>query len=135
MQSSTREELRRKLRQKINEKRQKQPSRQEIHRMKKDINKEFKEVMSDPRVTEEMLNLYTDAMREFPKSNMPNPKTVLDDPDKYKQEYGKYVLNIMEQAKKESWGLDVVKSMLSNSYTKYMTHVLELPKIPSFMDS
>lgn len=128
-----REELRRKLREKINEKKQKQPSRQEIERMKKDINKEFREVTQDSRVKEEMIALYTDAMREFPKSNMPNPKIVLDNESKYRDEYGKYVLNIMQKAKAESWDINVVKSMLNNSYTKYMTHMLNLPTLPSFV--
>lgn len=128
-----REELRQKLRSKINEKRQKQPSKQEIQRIKKDIAKEYNEVMKDDRIKPEMISLYTDAMRAFPKANMPNPKVILDDAEHYKKEYGKYVLNIMTQAKTNGWGVEKIKDMLNNTYTRYMTNVLDLPSLPSFV--
>lgn len=128
-----REELRRKLRQKINDKRQKQPSRQEIQRIKKEINKEYRDVIQDERVTNVMVDLYGDAIRQFPKSNIPNPKVVLDNQEQYKKEYGKYVLNIVQQAKENNLDIEVVKSMLNNSYTRYMTHTLGLPPLPSFI--
>lgn len=128
-----REELRKKLRQKINEKKQKQPTRQEIHKIKKDINREYREVKQDERVTLEMIDLFGQAMKDFPNLNMPNPKVVLDNDMKYKEEYGKYVLNIMQKAREENWNVDLVKSMLNNSYTKYMTHMLNLPGLPTFV--
>jgi hypothetical protein len=128
-----REELRKKLRQKINEKKQKQPTRQEIQRIKKDINREYRQVTQDERVTSEMIDLFSQAMKDFPNLNMPNPKIVLDNDAKYKEEYGKYVLNIMQKAREENWNVDIVKSMLNNSYTKYMTHMLNLPELPTFI--
>lgn len=130
-----REELRQKLRAKINEKSHAHsvPSAREARQIKKEVNKEYNDMKNDPRVTPEMLELYGQALFEYPKSNIPNPKTVLDNPDKYRREYGSFVLNIINQAKEKGWATELVKSMLNNGYTRYITHVLNLPALPSFI--
>jgi hypothetical protein len=130
-----REELRKKLHAKIYEKKHGYSgmTQRQAHQIKKDVDKEYNDMKNDARITSEMLTLYTQALVEHPKNNIPNPKTVLDDPVKYKKEYGLFVLNIINQAKEKDWGTELVKSMLNNAYTRYITHTLELPSLPSFI--
>lgn len=130
-----REVLRQKLRQKIKDKRaqSQQPSLKETNKAKKEYKREVQELDADPRVTPDMISLYREALLAFPESNLSNPKQILDDPSKYKKEYGNYVLEIMKKAKTKGWGVNAIRPLLVNSYTKYMTHMLGLEEVPAFL--
>lgn len=129
-----REVLRQKLRQKIKEKRINQPTLKEKNKIKKEFKKEYNELTNDPRITQEMLLDYTQALLKFPNINIGTPKMILDDQEKYKKEYSNYVLTIIEKAKENKWNINTIKSMMNNEYTKYLTKILNLPEIPSFLN-
>jgi hypothetical protein len=130
-----REVLRQKLRQKIKDKRTQSqlPSLKETNKAKKEYKREVQELDADPRITPDMVSLYREALMAFPDNNLSNPKQILDDPSKHKKEYGNYVLAIMKKAKEKSWGVNAIRSLLVNSYTKYMTHMLGLDEVPAFL--
>lgn len=128
-----REVLRQKLQQKIKAKRCNIPSPKDINKLKKEYKKEVNGLKNDSRITEDMLSKYRSAITDFPDTKIGNPKQILDDPEKYKKEYGKYVFEIIKMAKEKKWGITTIKTMLQNSYTSYITYVLGIDNLPEFI--
>lgn len=128
----TREELLFKLRNKINNKRNNNDAKNPQHmaKMSKEFKKKVNEINKDERITSEMLNRYQKAIVEFPNNNIVNPKCILDNYDKYKKEYDNYILTSIKTAKTKGLGINSIRSMIDNSYTQYMTHVLDIPQLP-----
>lgn len=82
----------------------------------------------DKRVTDEMALLYQKVLVKMPLPNIPNPQDMLDDMDKYKTEYYKYLLNIIRDDKMDPYSKDM---LLNNVYTEYMSYMTKIPvKIP-----
>jgi hypothetical protein len=98
-----RELLRQKLREKINNKKSGRmlPNLKQLKKTKE----EYSNLLKDPRVTSEMLNLYNNATTKYTNNKIPKPNEILDNPDKYKEETKKYYLKTREiQAeKKKKW--------------------------------
>jgi hypothetical protein len=127
-----RELLKQKLRESMNKKKltRARPNAKKIKQMKEDygdILKDFK----DPRITQHMLQLYTKALFKYP--NISKPNNILDNPEKYKKEYGKYVLEIIKKAKDDKLDIPTIKALFDNEYTEYLTHILNIPKLPDFL--
>jgi hypothetical protein len=127
-----RELLRQKLREKINNKKsnRNQPNLKQLKKTKE----EYNNLLKDQRVTPEMLNLYTNAFRKYTNNKIPKPNEILDNCEKYKDEYGKYILNIIKNAKEEKLGIAEIKLLLNNEYSEYLTHMLGIPKLPDFLN-
>lgn len=126
-----REILRQKLHDKMNQKKlsRMKPKNKEINKMKE----EYSDLLKDNRITIRMLELYSSALLKYPNSNIPKPNEILDDPDKYKKVYSNYILEIINESKKYNLGINATKLLFDNEYTNYLTHVLNIPKMPNFL--
>lgn len=83
-------------------------------------------------ISDELIRRYTFAKEEFEDISITNPITILKDKEKYISEYNKYILTVIEAAKEKGYGLSKIHLLLDNSYTRYMTKILELPPIPEW---
>ena len=126
-----REILRQKLHDRLNHKKQSRmtPKNKEINKMKEEHN----ELLKDKRITIRMLELYSSALLKYPNNNIPKPNEILDDIDKYKKVYSNYILEIINESKKYNLGINATKLLFDNEYTNYLTHVLNIPKMPNFL--
>lgn len=126
-----REILRQKLHDKMNQKKlsRMKPKNKEINKMKE----EYSDLLKDNRITIRMLELYSSALLKYPNNNIPKPNEILDDPDKYKKVYSNYILEIINESKKNNLGINATKLLFDNEYTNYLTHVLNIPKMPNFL--
>jgi hypothetical protein len=126
-----REILRQKLHEKMNQKKmiRMKPNAKQIKKMKED----YSDLLKDNRLTPHMLELYRNALFKYPNNNIPKPNEILDDPDKYKKEYGKYVLEIINKAQEKQLGVSAIKLLFNNEYTEYLSHILNIPKLPDFL--
>jgi hypothetical protein len=126
-----RELLKKKLHDKMKQKKtlRNTPNAKEIKKMKENVN----DLLKDKRLTNKMLEFYKNALLKYPNNNISKPNEILDNPEKYKKEYGKYVLEIIKKAKEKNLNISAIKSLLDNEYTEYITHVLEIPKLPDFL--
>ena len=126
-----REILRQKLHDKMNQKKlsRMKPKNKVINKMKE----EHDELLKDKRITIRMLELYSSALLKYPNNNIPKPNEILDDPDKYKKIYSNYILEIINESKKYNLGINATKLLFDNEYTNYLTHVLNIPKMPNFL--
>jgi hypothetical protein len=126
-----RELLKKKLHDKMKQKRisRTTPNAKQMKKMKQD----FSDLLKDERITSTMLELYKNALFKYPNNNISKPNEILDDPEKYKKEYGKYVLEIIKKAKEKNLNISAIKLLFDNEYTEYITHVLNIPKLPDFL--
>jgi hypothetical protein len=126
-----REILRQKLHDKMNQKKlsRMKPKNKEINKMKE----EHADLLKDNRITIRMLELYSSALLKYPNNNIPKPNEILDDIDKYKKVYSNYILEIINESKKYNLGINATKLLFDNEYTNYLTHVLNIPKMPNFL--
>jgi hypothetical protein len=126
-----REILRHKLQEKLNQKKmyRLKPNNKQLKKMKED----YSNLLKDNRITQYMLELFKNALIKYPNNKIPKPNEILDNPDHYKQEYGKYVLEIIKKAQDNKVGLSSIKLLFDNEYTEYLTHVLNIPKLPDFL--
>jgi len=126
-----RELLRKKLHDKMNQKKflRMKPKNKEINKMKEDHN----ELLKDKRITIHMLELYSSALLKYPNNNIPKPNEILDNVDKYKKVYSNYILEIINESKKYNLGINATKLLFNNEYTSYLTHILNIPKMPNFL--
>jgi hypothetical protein len=105
------------------------PNAKQIKKIKEDVN----DILKDKRLTTTMLELYKNALLKYPNNNISKPNEILDNPEKYKKEYGKYVFEIIKKAKEKNLNISDIKSLLDNEYTEYITHILQIPKLPDFL--
>jgi hypothetical protein len=126
-----RELLKQKLHDKMKQKKMSRtiPNAKQIKKMKEEVD----DMQKDKRLTNKMLQLYKNALFKYPNNNIPKPNEILDNPDKYKKEYGKYVFEIIKEAKEKNLNIPAIKSLLDNEYTEYITNLLEIPKLPDFL--
>jgi hypothetical protein len=126
-----REILRQKLHDKMNQKKlsRMKPKNKEINKMKE----EHSDLLKDNRITIRMLELYSSALLKYPNNNIPKPNEILDDIDKYKKVYSNYILEIINESKKYNLGINATKLLFDNEYTNYLTHILNIPKMPNFL--
>jgi hypothetical protein len=126
-----REILRQKLHDKMNQKKlsRMKPKNKEINKMKE----EHADLLKDNRITIRMLELYSSALLKYPNNNIPKPNEILDDIDKYKKVYSNYILEIINESKKYNLGINATKLLFDNEYTNYLTHILNIPKMPNFL--
>jgi hypothetical protein len=126
-----REILRQKLHDRLNHKKQSRmtPKNKQFNKMKEEHNELFK----DKRITIRMLELYSSALLKYPNNNIPKPNEILDDIDKYKKVYSNYILEIINESKKYNLGINATKLLFDNEYTNYLTHILNIPKMPNFL--
>jgi hypothetical protein len=126
-----RELLKQKLHDKMKQKRitRTKPNAKQIKKMKED----YSDILKDIRLTPTMLELYKNALFKYPNNNIPLPNKILDNPEKYKKEYGKYVLEIINKSKENKLNIPAIKALFDNEYTEYLTHILNIPKLPDFL--
>jgi hypothetical protein len=126
-----RELLKQKLHDRMNQKRitRTRPNAKQIKKMKE----EYSDILNDKRLTPTMLELYRNVLFKYPKNNISKPNEILDNPEKYKKEYGKYVLEIIKKTKDNNLDIPTIKSLFDNEYTEYLTHILNIPKLPDFL--
>jgi hypothetical protein len=126
-----REILRQKLHDRLNHKKQSRmtPKNKQFNKMKEEHN----ELLKDKRITIRMLELYSSALLKYPNNNIPKPNEILDDIDKYKKVYSNYILEIINESKKYNLGINATKLLFDNEYTNYLTHILNIPKMPNFL--
>jgi hypothetical protein len=126
-----RELLKQKLHDKMKQKQitRTRPNAKQIKKMKEDCG----DILKDRRLTATMLELYKNALFKYPNNNIPKPNEILDNPEKYKKEYGKYVLEIINKSKENILDKPAIKALFDNEYTEYLTHVLNIPKLPNFL--
>ena len=126
-----RELLKKKLHDKMKQKKtlRNTPNAKEIKKMKENVS----DLLKDKRLTNTMLEFYKNALLKYPNNNISKPNEILDNPEKYKKEYGKYVFEIIKKAKEKNLNISAIKSLLDNEYTDYITHILQIPKLPDFL--
>ena len=126
-----RELLKQKLHDKMKQKKtlRNTPNAKQIKKMKEN----FSDLLKDKRLTNTMLEFYKNALLKYPNNNISKPNEILDNPEKYKKEYGKYVFEIIKKAKEKNLNISDIKSLLDNEYTEYITHILQIPKLPDFL--
>ena len=126
-----RELLKKKLHDKMKQKRisRNTPNAKQIKKIKQD----YTDLLKDKRLTSTMLELYKNALFKYPNNNISKPNEILDNPDKYKKEYGKYVFEIIKKTKEKNLNVSAIKLLLDNEYTDYITHLLKIPKLPDFL--
>lgn len=126
-----RELLKQKLHEKMNQRKitRMKPNNKQLKKMKD----EYSDLLKDNRLTSHMFELYKNALLKFPNNNVPKPNEILDNPDKYKKDYGKYVLEIINKSQEKKIGLSAIKILFDNEYTDYLTHMLNIPKLPDFL--
>jgi hypothetical protein len=126
-----RELLKQKLHDRMNQKKisRTRPNAKQIKKMKQD----YSDILNDKRLTPHMLELYKNALLKYPNNNIPKPNEILDNPEKYKKQYGKYVLEIIKKAKDNKLDIPAIKALFDNEYTEYLTHILNIPKLPDFL--
>lgn len=105
------------------------PNAKQIKKIKEDVS----DILKDKRLTSTMLELYKNALFKYPNNNISKPNEILDNPDKYKKEYGKYVFEIIKKTKEKNLNVSAIKLLLDNEYTDYITHLLKIPKLPDFL--
>jgi len=105
------------------------PKSKEVKKMKE----EYSDLLKDNRLTPCMLELYRNALFKYPNNNIPKPNEILDNPEKHKKEYGKYVLEIINKSKEKQLDISAIKLLFDNEYTEYLTHILNIPKLPDFL--
>lgn len=120
--------LRAKLKNKIN-------ARSQMRNMqsKKEISDqvdEIKQMLKHPKMTEDILKLYADAIAYNPKQNIPKPIDILDNTDVYKSEYYKYILEFLSQIKEKKMGINEFNKLLDNPYSIYMSTCIGCPLNP-----
>ena len=126
-----RELLKQKLHAKMDQKKTERmrPSANKLKKMKE----EYGDLLKDTRITPNILELYKNALLKYPNNNVPKPNEILDNPDKYKTDYGKYVLEIIKKAQEKQLGVSAIKLLFNNEYTEYLTYLLKIPKVPDFL--
>ncbi len=126
-----RELLKQKLHDKMKQKKisRIKPNAKQIKKLKED----YSDILNDKRLTPYILELYKNVLFKYPNNNISKPNEILDNPEKYKKEYGKYVLEIIKEAKEKNLGIPAIKSLFDNEYTEYLTHILNIPKLPDFL--
>jgi hypothetical protein len=126
-----RELLKQKLHDKMKQKKisRIKPNSKQIKKLKED----YSDILNDKRLTPYILELYKNVLFKYQNNNISKPNEILDNPEKYKKEYGKYVLEIITKAKEQKLGIPAIKSLLDNEYTEYLTHILNIPKLPDFL--
>ena len=105
------------------------PKNKEINKIKEEHN----DLLKDCRISIRMLELYSSALLKYPNNNIPKPNEILDDPDKYKKVYSNYILEIINKSKEHKLGVNATKLLFDNEYTNYLTHVLNIQKMPNFL--
>ena len=123
---SSRDLLKQKLYNKIKEKK---ASTKNLQKIKDDYQKEAEEL----GISMAMLNKYKEAITAYRTTIIGNPIQILSDVTKYKEEYNNYVKIVIKESQENNLGIESMKKMLSNSYTNYMTCILGLPLLPSFI--
>jgi hypothetical protein len=126
-----RELLKQKLHDKMKQKKisRIKPNAKQIKKLKED----YSDILNDKRLTPYILELYKNVLFKYQNNNISKPNEILDNPEKYKKEYGKYVLEIITKAKEQKLGIPAIKSLFDNEYTEYLTHILNIPKLPDFL--
>jgi hypothetical protein len=127
-----RELLKQKLRESMSKKKmsRSRPNAKKIKKMKEEYGDLLKD-LKDQRLTPHMLELYKNALFKYP--NISKPNEILDNPNKYKKEYGDYVLEIIKESKEKTLNKTAVKALFDNEYTEYLTHMLNIPAVPDFL--
>jgi hypothetical protein len=118
---NTREQLRQKLHDKINQNKQKnnKPSFQMKQKLEKDAKREKAIVDNDTRVTDKMKYKFIMALKSYEGIDLANPVEILNNPDKYKLDYYKFCINLLNNNNNNS-------DILNNPYCDYMKEVLGL---------
>ena len=124
----SREELKQKLRNKIKDKK----NNTNLNNIQQ-LQKEAKQEMQDSGISMQLLNKYRTAITTFKNVKIATPFEVLANKDTYLKEYSNYVLIAIKEAKENKYNIETIKRMLTNSYTDYMTSMLNLPLLPSWL--
>ena len=100
---------------------------------KKDINREkenVKNMMKHPKMNKSILELYGKAIAHNPSEKLPTPIEILDNQEKYKAFYYKYILTLVNSMKNNNMQSTDLDIMLNNPFAHYMAACLECPVNP-----
>ena len=100
---------------------------------KKDINREkenVKKMMKHPKMNKHILDLYGRAIAQNPTEKLPTPVEILDNQEKYKAFYYKYILTLVNSMKNNNMKSSDLDIMLNNPFAHYMAACLECPVNP-----
>ena len=100
---------------------------------KKDMNKEkenVKNMMKHPKMNKNILELYGRAIAHNPSEKLPTPIEILDNQEKYKQFYYKYILTLVNSMKNNNMKTSDLNIMLDNPFAHYIAACIECPVNP-----
>ena len=122
------EMIRKKLKDAINMKSQLRslPSRKDIAEQ----TTELKKMMKHPKMTQEILKLYGEAIAYDPKTVIPKPLDIFADVEKHRALYYQYILNIIKEMKENNTHIIHLGMLLENPYARYMSKCIGCPLNP-----
>lgn len=123
-----REELRAKLREKISNKSQQRSVHS--HQLIKEQTEEVKQMMKHPKMNNNILKLYGEAIAYNPVKTLAKPTEIFEKKDEFKTEYYQYILSLLKQVKEQNLDLSHLDKLLDNPYSRYMSTCLECPINP-----
>jgi hypothetical protein len=91
---------------------------------KKIINEQteiMKQMMKHPKMTQEILGLYGNAIAYNPKTKIPSPLDIFNDIDKYQTEYYQYILELLNVVKEQKLNINALDNLLDNPYSHYIS--------------
>ncbi len=93
------------------------PSQQKLNKIEKEVKKEKKRNDEDPRVTQLMKDYFIHAIKQYPKVEIPDPHTILENKDEFTLKYYKLAMKLLKENNNDA-------EVLNNPYCNYMRNVL-----------
>lgn len=90
----------------------------------------IKTMMKHPKMNQQILQLYGYAIAYNPKTKLPTPVEIFDNPNHFKAEYYQYILSVMKTMKDKNISLKNLDKVLDNPYGNYMSRCIGCPLNP-----
>lgn len=84
----------------------------------------IKTMMKHPKMNQQILQLYGYAIAYNPKTKLPTPVEIFDNPDHFKAEYYQYILSVIKTMKDKNISLKNLDKVLDNPYSNYMSRCI-----------
>ena len=94
---------------------------------KKKINEqtdEIKQMFSHPKMNQNILELYANAIAYNPKQSLAKPTDIFNNTEHYKAEYYQYILGLIKTMKEQNININQLDNILNNPYGLYMSNCI-----------
>lgn len=90
----------------------------------------IKTMMKHPKMNQQILQLYGYAIAYNPKTKVPTPIEIFNNPNHFKAEYYQYILSVVKTMKDKNISLKNLDKVLDNPYGNYMSRCIGCPLNP-----